>query len=165
MFRCAHVLQACICLGGTNETLNTPSKCASECVIHYVSDLCRRLCTHTCACISYSRCVCQSVCVAGAREPALCVQSMTLWHRGLFHVPRTRRGSEWSGGLEPGLAHCCPLSRAPGSQSTPGRPGPSAPALGICFRAWGWQLEVAAQRELGPVPTAMPRLQGGSLAL
>lgn len=105
-------------------------------------------------------CVCFCV-LAGARESALCVQPMSLWHRGPFHVPEAGRGSEWSGGLEPGLTHCCPLSGAPGSQSTPGRPGPSAPALGKCFGVWGWQPKVAAQREPGPVPTVILPLQGG----
>lgn len=76
-------------------------------------------------------------------------------------MPEARRGSEWSGGLEPGLTHCCPLSSTPGSQSTPGRPGPSATALGKCFGAWRWQPKVAAQREPGPVPNMMVQLHGG----
>lgn len=76
-------------------------------------------------------------------------------------MPEAGRGSEWSGGLEPGLTHCCPLSRAPGSQSTPGRPSLSAPALGKCSVPGGWQPKVAAQRESGPVPTMMLSVHGG----
>lgn len=119
--------------------------------------------TYTCACILYGRCVCVLVCaviLTWATDSTLCVQPVGLWHRGLFHVTQTGRGFEWSGGLEPGLAHCCPLSGAPGSQSTPGRPGLFAPALGKCFTARGWQPEVAAQREAGPLPTRMVLLGG-----
>ena len=76
-------------------------------------------------------------------------------------MPEAGRGYEWSGGLEPGSTHCCPVSRALGSQSTPGRPSPSATALGKCFGAWGWQAEVAAQREPGPVPSLMLLQQRG----
>ena len=111
--------------------------------------------------------VCMLVCgviLAWATDSTLCVQAVGLWHRGLFHVTQTGRGFEWSGGLEPGITHCCPLSGAPGSQSTPGRPGLSAPALGKCFTAWGWQPKVAAQREAGPLPT-MVLLRGSGVAL
>lgn len=101
-----------------------------------------------------------AVILTWATDSTLCVQPVGLWHRGLFHVTQTGRGFEWSGGLEPGLAHCCPLSGAPGSQSTPGRPGLFAPALGKCFTGRGWQPEVAAQREAGPLPTTMVLLGG-----
>lgn len=115
----------------------------SECINKLTSSIkCWQLyaCAHLCMYIVLR--VPAYLCVrADAGESALCAQPMSLWHRGLFHVPKARRGSEWSGGLEPGLAHCCPLSRASGNQSTTGRPSPSAHALGKCFRAWG----VAAQ--------------------
>lgn len=139
------------------KTHLTPFQCASECVICLKSlPVCVCTCTHKpvhAACMAgVCACLC-GVILAWATDSTLCVQPVGLWHRGLFHVTQTGRGFEWSGGLEPGIAHCCPLSGAPGSQSTPGRPGLSAPALGKCFTAWGWQPKVAAQREAGPLPT------------
>lgn len=156
-FRCVHAF---------TRTHLTPLQRASKCVICLKSlpvCVCVYLHTYTCTCVLYGRCVCMLVCgviLVWATDLTLCVQPVGLWHRGLFHVTQTGRGFEWSGGLEPGLAHCCPLSGAPGSQSTPGRPGLFAPALGKCFTAWGWQPEVAAQREAGPLPTTMVLLRG-----
>lgn len=82
-----------------------------------------------------------SVCVWQGRESrcSQCAVCDFMAQEALSCAPRTRRGCEWSGGSEPGIAHRRPLSRAPGSQSTPGWGGLAArpPLWGYVFRALG----------------------------
>lgn len=148
----------------TSARLSRPhkSKCASECVIFCVSDLNWCLRPHTSSCAE-GACVCQSahvcVCVAGpGRAAALSVQSVTLWHRRLFHVPPgpgeavSGQGARSQGSHT--AAHCPGLRAA--SQRQGGGGWPLGPRSGDMFLGpWGWQLEVAAQRE--PVPPSCPR--------
>lgn len=130
----------------TSARLSRPhkSKCASECVICCVSDLNWCLRPHTSSCAE-GACVCQSahvcVCVAGpGRAAALSVQSVTLRHRRLFHVPPGPGEAVSGQGARSQGSHTaahCPGLRAASQRQGGGGLAARPPLWGYVSRALG----------------------------
>lgn len=112
---------------------------------HLVKEVCRSARVCVCPCVWHSQ----------DSRRSLCAVCDFMAQEALSCTTRTRRGSEWSGGSEPAFAHRCPLSWAPGSQSTPRGGRPFGPCSWDMFLGlWGWQLEVS---RFLPAAATMPR--------